>query len=148
MKQLLILLTATVLCSCNWAKQKAKSTVNKTGEVVAKAGAEFADGVAKGVEKTFRNEVVFSGGLKEAGLSAGKMTITSADSATDNVLTAYLIFDKDIDRQITVKVFNEEGKEYGRVRQTVQAQKGDAKYIDFVFDKRTNIDGKGKVVFE
>lgn len=76
------------------------------------------------------------------------MTITSADSATDNVLTAYLIFDKDIDRQITVKVFNEEGKEYGRVRQTVQAQKGDAKYIDFVFDKRTNIDGKGKVVFE
>lgn len=148
MRYILILLTAIFFISCNWAKQKAKSTVNKTGEIVAKTGAEFADGVAQGVVKTFKNEVTFSQELKNSGLSSGKIIINSADSAVDNVLTAYLIFDKTIEKNITVKVFNEDGQEYGRVRQEVKGEKGEAKYIDFVFDKRTNIDGKGKVTFE
>ena len=46
MKYLLIILALT-FASCNWAKQKTKETVNKTGEVVAKAGSEFVNGVSK-----------------------------------------------------------------------------------------------------
>jgi len=30
----------------------------------------------------------------------------------------------------------------------IKAQKGEAKYFDFVFDQRTNIDGKGVITFE
>lgn len=67
MKYIILLLTVS-LCSCNWAKEKTKDTVNKTGEVVAKAGSEFADGVAKGVEKTFQNKVVVSDKLAKQGL--------------------------------------------------------------------------------
>ncbi|WP_217607121.1 hypothetical protein [Chitinophaga sp. GbtcB8] len=148
MRYTLILLTAIFFISCNWAKQKAKNTVNKTGEIVAKTGAEFADGVAQGVEKTFKNEVIISKELKNCGLSSGKIIINSSDSTVDNVLTAYLIFDKTIEKTITIKVFNQDGQEYGRVRQAVKGEIGEAKYIDFVFDKRTNIDGKGKVTFE
>ena len=59
-----------------------------------------------------------------------------------------MIFENDIDENVTVKVFNENGLEYGRVSQKVKGQKGDAKYVDLVFDKRTNIDGRGKVTFE
>ncbi|MDP4248106.1 MAG: hypothetical protein Q8932_19890, partial [Bacteroidota bacterium] len=62
MKYLFLVLTLS-LASCHWAKEKTKDTVNRTGEVVAKAGSEFVNGVSKGIEKTFRNEVVFSDAL-------------------------------------------------------------------------------------
>ena len=148
MKYVFILLATVFITSCNWFKQKTKETVNKTGEVVAKTGSEFVDGVSKGVEKTFQNEVTFSDKLKNEGLKSGKIIINSSESSTDNILTTYLIFDNNIEEKITVKVFNEAGLEYGRVTQIVKGQKDEAKYIDFVFDKRTNIDGKGKVTFE
>jgi hypothetical protein len=148
MKYILVLLTVGLLSSCNWFKQKTKSTVNKSGEIVAKTGSEFVDGVSKGVEKTFQTEVIISDELKRIGLKNGKVIISSTDSTTDNILTTYLIFDNDIEREITVKVFNESGLEYGRVTEAVKGKKNEAKYVDFVFDRRTNIDGKGKATFE
>ena len=147
MKYLFIILTLTFV-SCNWAKRKTKETVNKTGEVVAKAGSEFADGVSKGVEKTFKNQVVISDQLKTKGIQTGKIIIHGTDSTTDNILTTYFMFDNDFDQNIVVKVISEEGQEYGRTTQNLKGQKGEAKYIDFVFDKRTNIDSKGKLLFE
>ena len=140
----LVLITS----SCNWAKDKAKETVNKAGEVAGKAGSEFASGVAKGVENTFREKVTISNELKRKGLQTGKIIINSADSATDNILSVYFIFDDNFSRSVTIKVFSEEDQEYGRTTQNVSGKKGEAKYVDFVFDKRTNIDGKGKLFFE
>jgi hypothetical protein len=67
MKYLLLFL-AIIFTSCNWAKQKTKDTVNKTGEVVAKTGSEFVNGVSKGIEKTFQNDVVLSGDLQSKDL--------------------------------------------------------------------------------
>ena len=147
MRYLIICLTL-VLCSCHWAKQKTKDSVNKAGEVVGKAGSEFANGVSKGIEKDFQNQVVFSDHLKAKGLKSGKIIIHGTDSSTDNILTTYLIFDDTLDQNITIKVISEAGQEYGRVTQHITGQKGDGKYFDFVFDKRTNIDGRGKLLFE
>jgi len=147
MKYLFVILTLT-LVSCNWAKQKTKETVNKTGEVVTKTGSEFVDGVSKGIEKTFQNDIEFSDQLKKQGLHSGKIIINSTDSSTDNILPTYLIFDNHLDQNITIKVISDTGQEYGRVTQHITGQKGEAKYIDFIFDKRTNIDGKGKLLFE
>jgi hypothetical protein len=148
MKYILILFTTLTLTSCNWFRKKGKETVNKTGEVVAKTGSEFADGVSKGIEKTFTNEVVLSDQLKNAGLTTGKILVGSSDSATDNIISAYLVFNKDFEKEITVKVFDENGQEYGRVKQLVRGKKDEANYTDFIFDKRTNIESKGRVTFE
>jgi len=63
-------------------------------------------------------------------------------------LSAYLIFNDDFDQRITVKVFDENGQEYGRVTNLVKGEKNEAKYFDFIFDNRTNIHGKGKLKFE
>src|SRR6188474_84859 len=126
-----------ITTSCNWAKDKAKDAANKTGEVVAKTGSEFADGVAKGIQKTFSNEVTVSDNLKTKGLSTGKIIITGTDSTTDNILSAYLIFEKDFNQQVSIKVFDEQGLEYGRANQLIPAKAGEAKYVDFVFDRRT-----------
>jgi hypothetical protein len=99
MRILLLLLSTGLLTSCNWFKQKAKDTVNKSGEIVAKTGSEFVDGVSKGVEKTFQNTVIFSDKLQKDGLKAGKIIINSSDTSVDNILTAYLIFENDIDEK-------------------------------------------------
>jgi hypothetical protein len=147
MKYLIISL-ALFSASCNWAKEKTKETVNKTGEVIGKAGSEFANGVSQGVEKSFENEVKISEQLTKQGLQTGKILISGTDSTTDNILTAYLIFNDNIAREVTVKVFSSTGQEYGRVKQKIKGQKGEANYVDFVFDKRTNIDGKGTIQFE
>jgi hypothetical protein len=147
MKYILVLfiLFAT---SCNWAKKKSKDTLNGAGEVVARAGSEFVNGVSKGVQKTFRNQVILSDRLSKQGLKTGRILINSADNATDNILTAYLIFDDNLEQNITVKVYDESGQEYGRVTQPIRGNKGEARYVDFLFDKRTIIDGRGKISFE
>jgi hypothetical protein len=92
--------------------------------------------------------VVLSDALKKQGVSTGKITIGSTDSATDNILTAYLIFQNDFDRNVRVRVLDDAGREYGRTVQMIKGAGGEAKYFDFVFDKRTNLDSKGKLVFE
>jgi hypothetical protein len=143
-----ILAAGMLFSSCHWAKEKTKATVNKAGEVVAKAGSEFTDGVSKGIEKTFENKVEVAQQLKEQGLAIGKITIHGTDSSTDNVLSTYLIFNKDLERDILVKVFTADGKEYGRCKARIKGSKDDARYMDFIFDARTNIDGRGKLVFE
>jgi len=143
-----ILSISLIVYSCNWAKDKTKNAANKTGEALGKTGSEFAEGVAKGVQKTFSNEIVIADDLKAKGLKTGKIIITGTDSTIDNIVSAYLIFDKDFNQPISVKVFDEQGLEYGRVNKAVSAKSGEAKYIDFNFDKRTNIDSKGKISFE
>jgi hypothetical protein len=148
MKYLIILSTTLFFASCNWAKQKTKDTINKTGEVVAKTGSEFADGVQKGVVKTFENEVSISADLSKAGFQTGKIIINGTDSTTDNIMTAYVIFNEDIDKTIVSKVYDNAGNEYGRATYKLIGKKNESKYIDIVFDNRTNIDGKGKLVFE
>ena len=115
---------------------------------MAKTGSEFADGVTKGVEKTFQNEIVISEPLKKQGLQTGKIMVHGTDSTKGNILTVYFIFNNNFDENITVKLTSEEGLEYGRARENVKGLNGEAKYIDFVFDKRTNIESKGKIVFE
>lgn len=143
-----ILLTIFTLTSCHWAKNKAKHAVNKTGEIVAKTGSEFGNGIYKGVKKTFQNNIQLSDELKEEGLEFGEVTINSTDTTTDNVLTTYIIFNKDFNQNITFKLFDEDGKEYGRLTQKIAGKKGQAKYFDFTFDKRVNIGVKGKITVE
>jgi hypothetical protein len=136
------------LSSCNWAKDKTKKVVNKTGEIIGKTGSEFGGGVYEGVKKTFDNNVKISEELKEKGLEFGEILINSSDTATDNVLTAYIIFNENFDQEITIKIFAENGKEYGRIKEKLKGVKGEAKHFDFTFDKHVNIGTKGKITID
>ena len=93
-------------------------------------------------------EAAFFKELTAAVLKSGKIIIHETDSTADNVLSAYLIFNKSINKKITVKVFTEDGNEYGRATLNIDGIKDNAKYFDIVFDKRTNIESKGTVTFE
>ena len=146
MKQLIYLpfLLVCISCNCNRVNDK----INKVGEVVGEAGGQLAKGIGNDATKAFDMKLDLSNSLTEKGLSFGKTTVTDDSIGTDNLLSTYLIFGKDFSGQLTAKVFDNKKQEMGRTIATVVGKSGDAKYIDFHFDKRTNIDNDCKITIE
>lgn len=138
-----LLITGITACMPSNPKEK----INKGGEVVGEAVGEFMSGVGSGVEKAFDPKIELSESFKEKGLKVGEMQLSGSEG-TDNLLSVYLIFDKDFKDDIMIKAYNENNKEMGRSKLAVEAKKGDASFHDFKFDQRTNIDNNSKLVFE
>jgi len=148
MRYFVLIFSIAIFGSCNWAKDKAKQTIHKGGEIVGKAGSEMADGVKDGVEETFKNLVEVSPALSGKGIEVGKIIISGTDSSSDNIVSVYIIFHSKFDGKIMAKAVNKDKTEFGRSTLTITAEANDAKYFDFVFDKRTNLDRSDKVVLE
>ena len=51
------IISLAMLASCGDVKEKAKDTINKTGEVVGETATELVEGVTEGVEKIGRAHV-------------------------------------------------------------------------------------------
>lgn len=152
MKSLFTILTlalAVVIFSCNRVKEKTKETINEGGEVIGKTATEFFEGVSEGVDKTLQCEMNLSQPLMEKGLKTGKFSINNDTSGGENnLLTLYLIFDKDFNGDISLRAFDKNGLEIGRTKMNVNGKAGEAKYYDFYFDKRTYIEVKSKITIE
>lgn len=134
------------LFSCNKIKETAKSTINKSGEIVSKSGAEFADGLKKGVDETFKNELILSDQLKKEHIEVGKLDYEN-DDVNGNKVKIYLIFKKPINKKITVKLLDSEKKEYARIDDTLIANENQSKNIEWNFGK-TFIQSRGFIKIE
>ena len=145
---ILILSVLMLLVSCDKVKEKAKLTVNKSGETVGKTATEFFEGVSEGIDKTLKCELSLSKSLTDKGLRTGKFVIEDAAGGHNNQLTIYLIFDKDFKASVTAKVFDKSGLEIGRTKINVKGKAEEAGYFDFIFDKRSYIEVKSKIVLE
>lgn len=150
MKGLIIccLMMAVGFGSCNWAKEKTKDTLHKGGEIIAKAGSEVADGVRTGIDESFTNLVKLSSALTSNGLTVGRVLVAGTDSTTDNQVSVYIIFEKAFDGVILARVLDKNGLEFGRAKQQVTVAAGDAKFVEFIFDPRTNIDKGDQVILQ
>ena len=149
MKHIITILSVLMLLvSCSRVKEKAKETINKSGEAVGKTATEFFEGVYEGVDKTLQCELSLSNVLTDKGLKTGKFAVESADGGRNNQLTVYLIFDKDFKSPVTAKVFDKNGLEIGRTKIDVEGKADETGYFDFVFDKRSYIEVKSKIVLE
>ncbi|MDR2204786.1 MAG: hypothetical protein LBE36_01315 [Flavobacteriaceae bacterium] len=149
MKRIISIFTVlTLLVSCSKVKEKAKETINKGGETVGKTTTEFFDGVSEGIDKTLQCELLLSESLKNKGLKTGKYSVENSGGGSNNQLTVYFIFDKDFNSPVTAKVFDKSGLEIGRAKIDVEGKTGDAKYLDFIFDKRSYIEVKSKITLE
>ncbi|MBC7554797.1 MAG: hypothetical protein H7257_12555 [Taibaiella sp.] len=149
MKNLLIILLASLLSGgCKCVTNTAKKAINKTGEVVGEGSSEFVKGVAKGVENTLECSVTVSDELKLKGVSFGRFFISKDSGSKDNKLTVYLIFGKEFAGNISAKVFDAKGTEYGRAVVNIAAHSNEAKYTDFIFDQRTDVESKSRFVLE
>jgi hypothetical protein len=147
---LLTLLVLAVLAgACGNVKQKTKEAINEGGEVVGKAGTEFIEGVSEGVDKTLQCSMVVSQPLKDKGIGTGKFSINNnTTGGENNLLTLYIIFDKDFEGDVWAKAFDKTDLEAGRSKVHINGKAGEAKYYDFAFDKRTYIEVKSKIVIE
>jgi hypothetical protein len=147
MKKLVItlLFSHTVLFSCQ--TEEGNEKLADAGQTVGKSAATIAKSVKSGIEQATKIKIDLSENLKNRGLSTGKITLGSK-GGRHNMLNVYLIFDKKISRNVTMKVMDAEGLELGRTKVLVKGEAGDAKFVDFVFDTRTNIDRDNKIIME
>jgi hypothetical protein len=144
-----LLFISLFFTACTRAKNTVHAAVNTTGEIVGQTAAEFADGVADGVTKTFDCKLETAKPLMDKGVEGGKFGITDDSTGTNNKLSVYLIFNNDFDGTILAKIIDKSGKEYGRARcSAIKAQKTDAHNIDFVFDAKTHIENQSRIVLE
>ena len=143
-----IFMVLVLLTSCGRVKEKTKETINKGGEAVGKTATEFFEGVSEGVDKTLQCDLSLSQSLIDAGLRTGKFSIENAEEGRNNQLTVYLIFDRDFKTLVTAKVFNKRGLEVGRAKIDIAGKAGEAGYFDFIFDKRSYIEVRSKIIIE
>ncbi|REE25591.1 hypothetical protein DFQ09_102182 [Winogradskyella pacifica] len=137
--RILILLSALSLFSCNRIANKTKEGLNKGGEIVGESATEFFDGVSEGVDKTLECKIILSDSLLKKGLKTGVYTIDTQNHSNNNKLTLYFIFKTALNAEVIAKAYNKSGLEIGRAKTTIQGQKGDAGYFEFLFDQQTDI---------
>ncbi len=135
-------------CSTDEVKDGIKKGINKTGDVTGQAIGEFTSGVSSGVVKTFEPNIELSEALQAKGLKFGKKIVSSDSVGTDNLLVVYVIFNNDYKGHLVAKAYDVKGQEMGRVKLAVEGKADDARYLEFHFDKRTNIDSDSKLVVE
>ena len=85
--------------------------------------------------------------LSKKGIKLGGHKIDTWNG-NNNQISIYFIFEEDFTGTITVKAFDKQMQEVGRLKQEISGKKDDAGYIDFVFDERTNIDPKYTISIE
>lgn len=144
-KVLAIFIFIIIAFACENVKDKAKNTVNKSGEAVGETATEFFNGVKKGVDNTLDSKIIISDELKDKGISIGKYYIENDSLGKDNKLLIYIITEQDYEGVLTFKVFDKNNAEYGRQKIEVNSKAGDAAYHDVMFDSRTDIESKSTI---
>jgi hypothetical protein len=144
----LISLTSLILGLSACSSSSIKDKINQTGDVAGQVAGEFIEGASKGVAKAFDVKVELPQGLTDKGIEFGKASVTSDSLGTDNLLVLYVIFNKDFEGTLTAKAFDDQSLEMGRATVTVNGKMNDAKYLEFHFDRLTNIDSKNKLTVE
>jgi hypothetical protein len=148
MKNLLYPLLAINLLLFACTSPETKNNINKVGDAAGQAVGEFVEGVTHGVEKAFDVKVDVPQNLAGKGIHFGKTYVTNANDGTDNLLLIYMIFDNDFSGDLTAKAFDNKGLEMGRVTVKVTGNKNEARFIEFHFDKHTNIDSDCRLTIE
>jgi hypothetical protein len=138
----------SVVFACNRVKEKTKETIHKSGETVGKASTKFFGGVGEGIEKTLDIKIEVAEHLKNKGLSLGKNYVRDSGENKVNLLTLYIIFEKDFNDTLKIKAFDRDGFEIGRVKKHIQGKKEEAAYFDIIFDPRTKLESRGKIRLE
>ncbi len=145
---LIALILSVNILSCSKIKDKTKMSINKSGETIGKSTTEFIEGVGEGINKTLALDIHVSEPLIDKGIETGKYLIEISDEGDKNILTLYIIFNKDFNETIFLKAYDKNNLEIGRVNMQITGKKNEAGYYDFIFDKRTKLENKGSLTIE
>jgi hypothetical protein len=137
-----------VLACCSCSSENIKEKINKTGDVAGQAIGEFTSGVTSGVEKAIEPKIEINDALAKQGLTFGKSFITTDSADGENILNIYIIYNVDFTGSLTAKAYDSKGLEMGRVKLAVEGKKEEAGYLEFRFDKRTDMDNDSRITIE
>ena len=149
MKLLPLLCALVLLLGCDRVKHAAKTTLRKTSETVGQSATVVADGLATGAQKE-AVQVQVSPTLQARGLQLGKSSLSSTDSSgvKQTRLLLYVIFKQNFADTVRVKLYTQQGAEYGRSKILVAGHRDDARPIEVRFDRRTEVELGTKVAVE
>lgn len=133
--------------ACGRVKSKTKEVIGKTGEAVGEGSTEFINGVSNGVDQSLECNIELSQALLAKGVKVGKFVIPDSGS-TKNTLSVFIAFEQAFNQAVTVSVFDEKGREYGRTTLDLSSEAGEGKFVDFLFDSRTDIEHRSKFVLK
>jgi len=142
------LLGLLILLFSGCSSSSIKNNINKTGDAAGQAIGELATGISNGVKKSIEPKIEINDRLKRMGISFGKMTINNDSVGNNNVLIVYVIFEKDFNGILIAKAFDSKDLEMGRIKQDIKGKKDDTKFIEFHFDKRTELKNDSKIKLE
>jgi hypothetical protein len=149
MKSIYPIFILCLLCfSCSKMKEQTKSALKEGGKVVGESVSEFSKGLSEGVENTFKINITTSEEIATKGISFGKITLSNASGGSDNVLNVYMIFDRDFNDTLSLKVFDHQDLEMGRSSKVIAAKKSEADFYEFQFSQKTNIDSDSSIFME
>lgn len=160
MKKFFAALAIVATVSCERVKEKANdaidsgaqkvgSAIDSGAQVVGKTASDVVNNIDIGITESSKVNIALSEDLKKNGLSFGKYYFRKDDAQiNENILSIYLITDKDIDRQLRAKLFDKKGVEMGRATLQVKQKAGDATYHDFVFDPKIAFEYQSKLIIE
>ncbi len=123
-------------------------SVNNIGKKAGETAGEFFEGAGKGAENALDIKLVPGKSFASKGIEIGKTTIDDNENGNDNVLVVYLIFNANFKGNLTSKAFDDKNLEFGRATTLVEGKKGEAKFVEFIFDARTNIDAKNTLTID
>lgn len=145
---------AIIFCAVNIAfftacrSDNGNEKLQAESQKVGKSATKVVKGIKAGIENATKINIEVSESIKNKGVSLGKVKLDSKYGGRHNMLNVYMIFDKNINKTVTLKVINNNGDEVGRTKQLLKGTAGEATYVDFVFSKQTNIDRDFKIVME
>ena len=146
MKSFVFVLSGILATACSTGE--IKESINEAGDAAGQTAGEFFEGATKGVQKAFDVKVSVDPALKSKGIEVGKTQVASDSVGTDNLLTVYVIFNQNFKGKLTAKAFDDKSLEMGRSSVEIQGKKDEAKFVDFHFDPRTNLDSKNELVIQ
>ncbi|MDF3027704.1 MAG: hypothetical protein K0S23_2011 [Fluviicola sp.] len=146
MKPFVFIISSILLTACSTSE--IKESINDAGDATGQTAGEFFEGATKGIQKAFDVKVSIDPQLKTKGIEVGKTQVASDSAGTDNLLTVYVIFNQNFKGKLTAKAFDDKKLEMGRSSVEVQGKKDEAKYVDFHFDRRVNLDSKNELVIQ
>jgi hypothetical protein len=139
-------LAALVLLSgCQRAKRGAKDALNAGGELAGTAATEVIEGVATGVEETWKVDVRLSAGLLQQGLALGKTSVESDASGRANTLVLYITTTDAVHDTLHVFAVDKDSLEMGRALLPIDAAPGSGNFYEVHFPDRTDLERKSVV---
>ncbi len=144
----LIIILSIFFCSCDRVSDSAKEKIDAGAVTVGKTATDIVNSIDKGISSGSAITFAVSEDLAAAGLSTGKYYLRENDKGHDNIISIYIITDKDFNKNLRLKLFDKKGVEMGRVSRQVKQGAGMAGYHDFVFDERISFEDKSKITIE